>query len=254
MTNTDQDKIYTAALIIIGDEVLSGRTKDANTPYIAEKMNDAGVRLAEVRIIPDHAQTIIDTVNLLRAANDYVFTTGGIGPTHDDITAENVAAAFGVGLELSEAAYSDLLGYYKDESEITESRKKMAMIPVGAKLIENPVSGAPGINLGNVYVMAGVPKIMQAMFDSILPTLQGGAPVVSRSVTADLPESLIADGLAEVQKRHDDVAIGSYPKYQNGRFGTSLVCRGVNETSLGLVIDEIAELVKSLGEENPVIA
>lgn len=248
------EKIYTAALIIIGDEVLSGRTKDANTPYIADKLNEGGVRLKEVRIIPDDAKTIIDTVNELRSAQDYVFTTGGIGPTHDDITAENIAAAFGVELELNEAAYADLLGYYKDESEITPSRKKMAMIPKGAKLIENPVSGAPGINLGNVYVMAGVPRIMQAMFDSILPTLQGGAPVVSRSVTADIAESMVADGLAEIQKNYDDVAIGSYPKYQNGRFGTSLVMRGTDEARLAQCVDDVAELVKSLGIENPEIA
>jgi len=241
------NKVYTAALVIIGDEVLSGRTKDANTPYVAEKLNKAGVRLKEVRVIPDDAETIQSVLNHLREKWDYVFTTGGIGPTHDDITAENVAAAFGVALELNEAAYADLLGYYKDESEITESRKKMAMIPKGAKLIDNPVSGAPGINLGNVYVMAGVPKIMQAMFDSILPTLQGGKPVMSRSVTADIAESMVADGLALIQKNYDDVAIGSYPKYQNGRFGTSLVMRGVDEARLGECVEDVADLVKSLG-------
>ena len=247
-------EIYTAALIIIGDEVLSGRTKDANTPYVAEKLNDSGVRLKEVRIIPDDAQVIIDTVNELRAAHNYVFTTGGIGPTHDDITSENVAAAFGVELELNEAAYAELLAYYKDESEITESRKKMAIIPKGAKLIENPVSGAPGIHIGNVYVMAGVPRIMQAMLDSILPTLTGGAAVVSRSVDADLAESFVADGLAQIQKKYDDVAIGSYPKYQNGKFGTSLVMRGTDESALEACVQDVAELVRSLGEKNPVIS
>ncbi len=190
----------------------------------------------------------------MRNAHDYVFTTGGIGPTHDDITAENVAAAFGVELELNEAAYAELLAYYKDESEITESRKKMAMIPKGATLIDNPVSGAPGINLGNVYVMAGVPRIMQAMFDSILPTLQGGAPVISRSVTADLPESLIADGLADIQKNYADIAIGSYPKYQNGKFGTSVVMRGTDESALEACIADVTKLMQSLGIENPVVA
>ena len=246
-------EIYTAALIIIGDEILSGRTKDANTPYVGEKLSESGVRLKEVRVIPDDPETIINTVNEMRGAHDYVFTTGGIGPTHDDITAENVAAAFGVELELNEAAYAELLAYYKDESEITESRKKMALIPAGATLIDNPVSGAPGIHIGNVYVMAGVPRIMQAMFDSILPTLQGGASVLSRSVTADLPESIIADGLAEIQKRDDVVAIGSYPKYQNGKFGTSLVMRGTDEVALQSCVDDVAALVMSLGEENPVI-
>ena len=246
-------EIYTAALIIIGDEVLSGRTKDANTPYIAEKLNDSGVRLKEVRIIPDDAKTIIDTVNEMRASHNYVFTTGGIGPTHDDITSENVAAAFGVELELNDAAYAELLAYYKDESEITESRKKMAMIPKGAALIKNPVSGAAGIHIGNVYVMAGVPRIMQAMLDSILPTLTGGAAVMSRSVDADLAESFVADGLAEIQKRYDDISIGSYPKYQNGKFGTSLVMRGTDESLLAACVQDVAELVRSLGEQNPVI-
>lgn len=247
-------KTYTAALIIIGDEVLSGRTKDANTPYAAEKLNEAGVQLKEVRIIPDHAQTIIDTVNEMRKSHDYVFTTGGIGPTHDDITSENVAAAFGIELELNQDAYAELLAYYKDESEITESRKKMAMIPKGAKLIDNPVSGAPGINIENVYVMAGVPRIMQAMLDSILPTLTGGAQVISRSVDADLAESLVADGLAKIQAQYDDVSIGSYPKYQNGKFGTSLVMRGTDEGTLEACVKDITKLVIDLGEKNPIIA
>ena len=246
--------IYTAALIIIGDEVLSGRTKDANTPYAAEKLNGSGVRLKEVRIIPDDADTIIGTVNEMRKSHDYVFTTGGIGPTHDDITSENVAKAFGVELELNEAAYAELLAYYKDESQITESRKKMAMIPKGAKLIDNPVSGAPGIHIGNVYVMAGVPRIMQAMLDSVLPTLTGGKAVMSRSVDADLAESFVADGLAEIQNKYNDVSIGSYPKYQNGKFGTSLVMRGTDEAALESCVNDVTALVRSLGEENPIIA
>ena len=142
---------------------------------------------------------------------------------------------------------------YKDESEITESRKKMAMIPKGAALIKNPVSGAAGIHIGNVYVMAGVPRIMQAMFDSILPTLIGGAAIVSRSVDADLAESLVADGLAEIQKKYNDISIGSYPKYQNGKFGTSLVMRGTDEGVLEACVQDVAELVQSLGEKNPII-
>ncbi len=246
-------EIYTAALIIIGDEILSGRTKDANTPYIAEKLNESGVRLTEVRIIPDKGQTIIDTVNEMRAAHDYVFTTGGIGPTHDDMTTENVAKAFGVELELNEEAFNALLAYYDDPADITESRKKMAIIPKGATLIENPVSGATGIHIGNVYVMAGVPRIMQAMFDSVLPTLVGGKPVVSRSVSCNLPESEVADGLADIQNRYTMVSIGSYPKYQNGKFGTTLVLRGIDEAALAKSTQEVADLVKSLGEDNPII-
>ena len=247
------EKIYTASLIIIGDEILSGRTHDKNIPYIAEKLGDAGVRLMEVRVIPDDADKIVDTVNEMRAAHDYVFTTGGIGPTHDDITAENVARAFGVELELNDDAYAELLAYYKDESEITESRKKMALIPKGGKLIENPVSGAPGINIGNVYVMAGVPRIMQSMLDAIIPTLKGGKPVESRSVTADIPESLIADGLAAIQSRYEMLSIGSYPKYQNGKFGTSLVLRGIDEDALTKATQEVVDLVKSLGETDPIV-
>lgn len=247
------DKIYTAALVIIGDEILSGRTHDKNIPYVAEKLGDAGVRLAEVRVIPDVAQTIIDTVNEMREAHDYVMTTGGIGPTHDDITAENVAKAFGVELELNDAAYAELLAYYKDESEITESRKKMAMIPKGAVLIDNPVSGAPGINIGNVYVMAGVPRIMQSMLDAIIPTLKGGKPVESRSVAADLPESAVADELAIIQDNYPMLSIGSYPKYQNGKFGTTLVLRGIDEDALDKATQEVVDLVKSLGENQPTI-
>lgn len=245
--------IYTAALIIIGDEILSGRTHDANTPWIAEQLNELGVRLNEVRVIPDKKDKIVETVNELRSIHDYVFTTGGIGPTHDDITAESIAAAFGVELELSEKAYGELLAYYKDESEITESRKKMAYIPAGAQLIDNPVSGAPGINIENVYVFAGVPRIMQSMFDAVAATLTGGKPVASKSVSADLPESLIADGLAEIQSRYNEISIGSYPKYQNGRFGTTLVLRGIDEEALAKATQEVADLVKFLGENNPIV-
>jgi len=246
-------EIYTAALIIIGDEILSGRTHDKNTPWIAEQLNETGVRLAEVRVIPDNKEKIIETVNELRTAHDYVFTTGGIGPTHDDITAESIAAAFGVEMVLSEEAYAALLSYYEDESEITESRKKMAIVPKGAALIPNPVSGAPGIHIGNVYVFAGVPRIMQAMFDAIKHELEGGKPVETRSVSANLAESIIADGLADIQSRYPMLSIGSYPKYQNGNFGTTLVLRGIDEDALSKATQEVADLVISLGEESPII-
>jgi len=246
--------IYTAALIIIGDEILSGRTHDKNTPWIAENLNEIGVRLGEVRVIPDVKQKIIDTVNEMRGAHDYVFTTGGIGPTHDDITAESIAAAFNVELELNDDAYAELLAYYKDESEITESRKKMAMIPKGAKLVDNPVSGAPGINIDNVYIFAGVPRIMQSMFDAVKHNLTGGKPVETRSVTCNLPESIVADGLAIIQDNYPDISIGSYPKYQNGKFGTALVMRGIDEDAMSKAVQEVVDLVKSLGENDPIIA
>jgi molybdenum cofactor synthesis domain-containing protein len=248
------DKIYTAALIIIGDEILSGRTHDKNTPWIAERLTELGVRLGEVRVIPDKEQTIIDTVNEMRGIHDYVFTTGGIGPTHDDITAESIAHAFGVEVKLHEGAYQELLKYYKDESEITEARKKMAMIPEGGELIDNPVSGAPGIKIGNVYIFAGVPRIMQSMFDAIAHTLKGGKPVKSKSVSVDLPESAVADGLGEIQKKFPEIAIGSYPQYRNGRFGTTLVLRGVNDEDLDAATQDVVALATELGEENPQIA
>jgi len=248
------DKIYTAALIIIGDEVLSGRTHDKNTPWIAEQLNILGVRLGEVRIIPDIEQKIIDTVNELRAVHDYVFTTGGIGPTHDDITAESIAHAFGVEVALHDGAYAELLKYYKDEAEITEARKKMAMIPQGGELIDNPVSGAPGIKMENVYIFAGVPRIMQSMFDAVAPTLKGGKAVMSKSVTVDLAESVVSDGLGIIQKEFPIISIGSYPQYRNGKFGTTLVMRGIDDDALDAATNKVVELVKSLGDDAPEIA
>lgn len=246
-------EIYTAALIIIGDEILSGRTQDKNTQYAAEHLHEVGVRLKEVRVIPDDSVTIIDTVNEMRSSHDYVFTTGGIGPTHDDITSESIAKAFGVELELNDAAYAELLSHYNNLAEMTESRKKMAMIPKGAKLIHNPVSGAAGIHIGNVYVMAGVPHIMQAMLDSILPTLKGGKPVTSRTVICNLAESLVAEGLEKIQNNYEMLSIGSYPNYQNGKFVTSLVLRGIDDEALDKAVRQVTDLVVELGEENPVV-
>lgn len=247
-------EIYTSALIIIGDEILSGKTHDANTPWLAENLNDSGVRLVEVRVIPDNKQKIIDTVNEMRKMHDYVFTTGGIGPTHDDITTESVAEAFGLELEINDTAYQALLDYYDKPEDVTESRKKMAIIPKGAKLIPNPVSGAPGINIENVYVFAGVPRIMQAMFDAVKHELKGGKPVETKSVGCNLAESLVAEGLSKVQDNYPMLSIGSYPKYQNGKFGTTLVLRGIDEDALAKATQEVVDLVIALGEENPIIA
>lgn len=250
--------IYTAALVIIGDEILSGRTQDKNIAWLAERLNDAGVRLVEVRIIPDVKQKIVDTVNEMRGADnksgyDYVFTTGGIGPTHDDITTESIAEAFGVEVELHDEAYKALLNYYDNKADITESRKKMAYIPKGAALIPNPVSGAPGIHIGNVYVFAGVPNIMQAMFDAVAPNLKGGKPVQSRSVGCNIAESLLAEDLSNIQDKYPMISIGSYPKYQNGKFGTSLVSRGIDEDALAAVVKEIEAMVRVHGEESPTV-
>ncbi len=236
-----------AALIVIGNEILSGRTQDTNTSWLAGALNEAGISLAEVRVVPDIEAEIVAAVNALRARYDYVFTTGGIGPTHDDITAQSIANAFGVALEKNTQAYQMLVDYYGDPTEVTPARAKMAMIPVGAALVSNPVSGAPGFRLENVYTFAGVPRIMQGMFDSIRAELQGGKPVMSGTVACDLAESVIAAGLSGIQEKWPEVDIGSYPTYRGGAAGLSVVARSLDEASLDRVMEEIIALVGSLG-------
>lgn len=243
-----------AALIIIGNEILSGRTQDANTGWIGLALNECGVALAEVRIVRDIEAEIVAAVNDLRARYAYVFTTGGIGPTHDDITAQSIAAAFGVKLELNQAAYQMLLNYYGDEREITASRKKMAMVPAGAVLIDNPVSGAAGFRLDNVYVFAGVPRIMQAMFDSIRTDLHGGAPVLSSTIACDLAESTVADDLAAIQKNWPQVDIGSYPNYRGGILGLSVVIRTTDANALHSASHDVIAMITRLGGEPKAIS
>lgn len=239
-----------ACLVIIGNEILSGRTQDANLAYLGAGLNDVGVRLLEVRVIPDVRQTIIDTINEVRRKFDYVFTTGGIGPTHDDITAEAVAGAFGVPIVRDPEAMARLVAYYATTTiELNEARMKMAEVPAGAALIENPVSGAPGFRIENVYVMAGVPRIMQAMFDSFKHELKGGRPMLTRTVVAPIGEGTLAAGLGAIQDAHPAVEIGSYPFYGGGRFGTSLVARGRDADELDRVAEEIRALVRSHGAE-----
>ena len=245
------ERIYNAAIVVIGNEVLSGRVQDANVNYLALRLKDQGIRLVEVRIIPDVERTIADTVNALRAEHDYVFTTGGIGPTHDDITAQSVATAFGVALERNPDAVRLLEEYYGDR--INEGRMRMANIPAGAELLDNPVSWAPGFRLGNVYVLPGVPRIMQAMFDSFRHRLAGGRPVRSRTVNAFVAESVVAGGLAALQERFEDVEIGSYPYVRDHRFGCALVARCVDETRLAAATDAIAALVRELGGEPEIL-
>lgn len=240
------EKTYTAALLIVGNEILSGRTVDANLPYLAKRLNELGIRLKEARVVADTEPAIVKAVNELRAAHDYVFTTGGIGPTHDDITSGSVAKAFGTVLERNPEAVRRLEAHYKP-GMLNEARLRMAEVPVGAVLIDNPVSTAPGFRLGNVFVMAGVPRIMQAMFEGIAPTLTGGKPVISRSVSCTLGEGALAKGLGEIQARHADVDIGSYPYYRVGGFGVSLVARGTDAAKLETVAQEIAALIVSLG-------
>ncbi len=244
------ERIVTAAILIIGNEILSGRTQDSNLAYIATGLNEVGVTLREARIIPDIAETIIATVNELRAEFDYVFTTGGIGPTHDDITSESVARAFGVKWTLHPEAHRIFLGHYKPD-ELNEARLRMAHTPEGATLIRNPVSRAPGFRMGNVFVMAGIPRVMQAMFDTVKHDLKGGRPMLARTVGCHLPEGIIAKGLGEVQKRYGDLDIGSYPFYRRGEFGTSLVLRGRDAVRLDVATQEVIALVRGLGG-NPV--
>jgi len=235
-----------AALIIIGNEVLSGRTQDANLQYLALGLNEVGVQLKEVRVIPDDEAEIIATINALRAKVDYVFTTGGIGPTHDDITSESVAKAFGVPLLRDPRAVALLKTVIKPEN-LNEARLRMANIPEGASLINNPVSAAPGFNIGNVYVMAGVPRIMQAMFDGIKHTLKGGSKVLSKAVTLHIGEGSIAVALKDIQSRNPSVDIGSYPFTRDSGYGTVIVARGTDAALVAAVSSEVAEMARALG-------
>ena len=243
----------TAALVIIGDEILSGRTQDANLAYIGRRLNQLGIRLREVRVVADDEDAIVAAVNHLRAAFDYVFTTGGIGPTHDDITAAAIAKAFGQKLIRNPQAVAILeASYARSGLELNEARLSMADTPEHASLIDNPVSGAPGIQVENVFVFAGVPKIMQAMFDGMTHRLTGGAPLRERSVAVDLGEGNIAATLVEVEDRHDGVTIGSYPYYHSGSFGVKLVLRGTDEAALDAAAAELLAALTALGG-NPYI-
>lgn len=238
----------TAAVLIIGNEILSGRTQDANLAFLATSLNEAGVRLMEARIVPDIEADIVAALNALRARWDYVFTTGGIGPTHDDITAESIAKAFGVPLIRHPEAEARLRAYYPAD-KINDARLRMANTPEGATLLDNPISVAPGFQIGNVFVMAGVPAIMRAMFDGIRHRLRGGAPVQSVSVPAYIAEGTIAHDLGALQARFPEVDIGSYPFFRAGKFGTSLVLRGTDEAKLALATAELRTLIRALGAQ-----
>lgn len=237
----------TAAVLIIGNEILSGRTQDANLPYIAETLSGIGVRLREARVVADVEGEIIAAVQALSASYTYVFTTGGIGPTHDDITSACVARAFGVALERNEEAVDRLTRHYGDGRHLNEARLRMAMVPAGASLIDNPISQAPGFRLGNVHVLAGVPNIMRAMLDGVLPTLVGGPTLHARTVACELGEGIIAADLSALQDRYGDIEIGSYPYFRAGYFGVSLVLRGTDEVRLETATSELVEIVRSLG-------
>ncbi|MAF50384.1 MAG: competence/damage-inducible protein A [Rhodospirillales bacterium] len=241
-------KNVTAAVLIIGNEVLSGRTRDANLNWMARRLTDMGIRLMEARVIPDVEEVIVAAINEARAKYDYVFTTGGIGPTHDDITAACVAKAFGVGIERHPEAVK-LLQTYIPADRLNEARLKMADVPIGGELIQNPVSKAPGFRMENVFVMAGVPSIMRVMFDGLAPYLQGGTRVLSQAVASYLPEGTVAEGLGQIQERYPDADIGSYPFYRDGKFGCTLVTRTADEADLAAAAAEIRALITSLGGE-----
>lgn len=223
----------TAAMLTIGDEILSGRTRDANMPHLARKLGEKGIALREARVVADVTEDIVAAVNALRARYDHVFTSGGIGPTHDDITADSVAAAFGVGIDVREDARAILATNYADpERELNAARLRMARIPDGAVLIDNPVSKAPGFSLGNVHVMAGVPAVFEAMLAGLLPRLVGGRPMLSATVEVLRPEGVIAGPLAAVAAAHPGVSIGSYPFNRGGVFGANVVARSVDAAAL----------------------
>lgn len=223
----------TAAMLVIGDEILSGRTRDTNTHHLAGLLTERGIRLMEARVVADDARAIADAVNALRGAWDHVFTSGGIGPTHDDITADAVAAAFGVPIGVREDARARLEAHYTRQGiDLNAARLRMARIPDGAALIDNPVSAAPGFTLGNVHVMAGVPSIFQAMVAGVLAGLTGGAPLLSRSLRVERGEGDIAGPFAALAAEYPDLAMGSYPFNQAGRFGTNLVLRGTDPRRL----------------------
>ncbi|WEX11702.1 competence/damage-inducible protein A [Chelativorans sp. AA-79] len=240
-------EIVTAAMVVIGDEILSGRTKDRNIGHLADMMSAAGIDLKEVRIVPDDQPAIVEAVNALRARVTYVFTTGGIGPTHDDITADAVAAAFGVPCEYDAAAYKLLEDHYAARGiAFNEARKRMARMPRGAAHIGNPISVAPGFSIGNVFVMAGVPSIFQAMLDNVVPTLKTGVKLLSVSIPSPLPEGTIGGPLGEIQEAHPDTVIGSYPKYMDGKFWTELVVRSRSEAALQAAKTAIEEMLDRL--------
>jgi len=237
----------TAAVLIIGNEILSGRTQDANLAYLAKTLNEYGIQIREARVVPDVQGDIVDALNALRVRYDYVFTTGGIGPTHDDITADCVAAAFGVELVVSEPI-AELIRRRPAAPEVMEARLRMARIPRGGGLIENPL-GPPGFFIGNVYVLAGIPRVMQQMVESLRGELRGGVPVRSRSVTAYLTEGQIARRLGLIQDAFADIDLGSYPFHRDDRYGTTLVMRGTDESGLDAMLEQVRQMIVELGGE-----
>jgi molybdenum cofactor synthesis domain-containing protein len=245
----EPERIWTAALLVIGDEILSGRTQDKNVAQIALWLNIQGIRLREVRVVADDMAAIGDAVNALRVANDYLFTTGGIGPTHDDITVDAIAAALGLPVVIHEGARAILEDHYKTRGGVSEARLRMARVPAGAGLIENPMSGAPGIHIDNVMILAGVPHIAAMMLESLTGTLEGGRPVVSATIGCNVPESEVADMLAATERAHEGCQIGSYPFFRDGQTGANFVIRSTDMDRLKACEDDLATRLIDMGYE-----
>jgi molybdenum cofactor synthesis domain-containing protein len=241
------NRIYTAALIIIGDEILSGRTQDKNISQIALWLNVQGIRLREVRVVPDVEDAIVEAVNTLRARNDYLFTTGGIGPTHDDITVDAIAKALGVPVVLHPVAQETLTRYYESRGGITEARLRMARVPEGADLIPNRMSGAPGIKHGNIFIMAGVPHITAGMLDALTGTLEGGAPLLSHQIGCWVAESEVSKLLGDTEKAHEGCQIGSYPFFRDGKVGANFVVRSTDSHMLNQCCEALTSGLEGLG-------
>jgi molybdenum cofactor synthesis domain-containing protein len=243
-------RVWTAALVVIGDEILSGRTQDKNVAQVATWLNEQGIRLAEVRVVPDETARIGEAVNALRAAHDYVITTGGIGPTHDDITVDAIAAAFDVPVVIHPEARAILEDYYRDRpGGLNDARLRMARVPEGAELLRNPYSGAPGVRMENVYILAGVPNIAASMLEALTGKLEGGQPVVSVTVGARAAESEVADLLRETEEAHPGVAIGSYPFFRDGGYGSNFVIRSEDGELARVTGDDLAARLREAGYE-----
>ena len=232
-----------AAILIIGNEILSGRTQDTNTSTLATWLNSIGVKVSEVRVIPDIENTIVDTINILRKENDYVFTTGGIGPTHDDITASSVSKAFGRKYEIHKEAFKILESYYQP-GEFNEGRQRMVWMPENADLIYNPTSGAPGFSVENVFCLPGVPSIMKSMLGGLKNKIVGGEPILSHTISLRTVESEIANSLTKVQDQNKDVEIGSYPFFHAGKLGVSIVLRSENQAKIDICNSQILKFIK----------
>lgn len=242
------ERIYTAGLVVIGDEILSGRTHDKNIAQIASWLQVQGIRLSEVRVVPDVIERIVEAVNALREGYDYLFTTGGIGPTHDDITVDAVAAALGVEVVIHPDARAILEKYYADKpGGLNEARLRMARVPEGAELIPNRMSGAPGIKLGNIHLMAGVPHITAGMLDALTGTLEGGLPLLAETIGCWTPESEVADILRQVETAHENCQIGSYPFFREGRVGANFVVRSTHRGELKSCVDSLCDGLASAG-------